>query len=232
MGLSPGTPGPERAISPLTIAVPEHIACMAEATTRGPSTPTRDTPAPAGTIGGMSEPRWLTQNEQRAWRAFLFAGLLVDDHLDRQLRRDAHMSHDYYGMLARLSEAPGLSLRMSDLAERTASSPSRLTHAVTNLEKLGWVARRAARPIGRVQFAVLTPAGTEALALAAPGHVEAVRHCLFDALERGTGRAARATSWPPSFVTSTPTSPSAPVWVSRPRSRPDRPQLRQAGADA
>jgi len=92
------------------------------------------------------------------------------------------MSHDYYGMLARLSEAPGLSLRMSDLAERTASSPSRLTHAVTNLEKLGWVTRQGCPTDRRVQLAVLTPAGKEALALAAPGHVEAVRHCLFDAL--------------------------------------------------
>lgn len=131
----------------------------------------------------MSEPRWLSQGEQRAWRAFLFAGLLVDDHLDRQLRRDSHMSHDYYGMLARLSEQPERMLRMSDLAERTASSPSRLTHAVTNLEKLGWVVRQPCPTDRRVQFAVLTPAGAEALAAAAPGHVEAVRHCLFDALD-------------------------------------------------
>ena len=130
----------------------------------------------------MSETKWLSQPEQRAWRAFLFAGLLVEEHLDRQLRRDSHMSHDYYGMLARLSEAPDLALRMSDLAERTASSPSRLTHAVTNLEKLGWVVRRPCPTDRRVQFAVLTNAGAEALAAAAPGHVDAVRHCLFDAL--------------------------------------------------
>ena len=130
----------------------------------------------------MSEPRWLTDEEQRAWRAFLFANLLVSSALDHQLRRDSHGSLDYYGMLARLSEAPERSLRMSDLAEMTASSPSRLTHAVANLEKLGWVERRPCAHDRRVQYAVLTDAGFAALEAAAPGHVEAVRRCLFGPL--------------------------------------------------
>jgi len=130
----------------------------------------------------MSEPRWLTPNEQAAWRAFLFASLLVEQQLDHQLRRDAHMSHDYYGMLARLSEAPDRALRMSDLAEQTASSPSRLTHAVTNLERLGWVTRRPCPIDRRVQYAVLTDEGHDALEAAAGGHVDAVRATVFDGL--------------------------------------------------
>ena len=130
----------------------------------------------------MSEPRWLTEHEQAAWRAFLFANLLVSSELDHQLRRDSHLSHDYYGMLARLSEAPDQMLRMSDLAVMTASSPSRLTHAVSNLEKLDFVERRGCPNDRRVQYAVLTEAGRAALDAAGPGHVEAVRRCLFDAL--------------------------------------------------
>lgn len=130
----------------------------------------------------MSEPRWLSADEQLAWRAFLFADLMVSSELDHQLRRDSHMSHDYYGMLARLSEAPERALRMTDLAVMTSSSPSRLTHAVANLEKLGWVIRRPCPTDRRVQHAVLTDAGFQALVDAAPGHVEAVRRCLFDHL--------------------------------------------------
>lgn len=139
-------------------------------------------PGPTGTIGTVSEPRWLSPIEQRAWRAFLFAYLLVDERLDTQLRRDSHIALDYYGMLARLSEAPGRALRMSDLAASTASSPSRLTHAVTNLEKLGWVVRQPCPNDRRVQYAVLTDAGFAVLEGAAPGHVEAVRQTIFDAL--------------------------------------------------
>ncbi len=130
----------------------------------------------------MSEPRWLTPAEQAAWRSFLFAQLLVSDVLDEQLRRDAHMSHDYYGMLARLSEVPERRMRMSDLAEVTASSPSRLTHAISNLVRLGWVTRTPCPEDRRVQFAVLTDEGLAALRRAAPGHVEAVRSAIFDAL--------------------------------------------------
>jgi hypothetical protein len=40
-----------------------------------------------------------------------------------------------------LSDAPGRSLRMSELADSTQSSRSRLSHAVTRLEGLGWVRR-------------------------------------------------------------------------------------------
>ncbi len=130
----------------------------------------------------MSDTRWLTSDEQLAWRAFLFATLLVSTELDHQLRHDSHMSHDYYGMLSRLSEAPNRSLRMSDLAQLTSSSASRLSHAVANLEKLGWIIRRRSATDRRVHFAVLTDVGMQALVDAAPGHIEAVRQYLLDSL--------------------------------------------------
>jgi DNA-binding MarR family transcriptional regulator len=127
--------------------------------------------------------RWLTPDQATAWRAFLAANLLIDAELDTQLRRDSGMSHDYYGMLVQLSEAEGRSMRMSDLAVRSASSTSRISHAVASLERLGWVRReRATAGDKRVQLAVLTDEGFAALAAAAPGHVECVQRTLFDAL--------------------------------------------------
>ncbi len=130
----------------------------------------------------MEEPRWLDTGEQRAWRAFVAATHLLFDQLDRELLRDAGMPHAYYVILARLSEAPGRAMRMSDLAERSQSSRSRLSHAVSRLEERGWVRRQVCPDDGRGQLAVLTDDGFAALEAAAPVHVEGVRIHLFDQL--------------------------------------------------
>ena len=83
--------------------------------------------------------RWLTPAEQSAWRNFGEAHRLVFAQLERQLQTDHDLSHADYEILVRLSEAAGRRLRMSDLAEATLSSRSRLSHAVARLEALGWV---------------------------------------------------------------------------------------------
>lgn len=126
--------------------------------------------------------RWLDPDEQRTWRAFLAASRALMDTLDRELQRDAGMPHAYYEILVRLSEAPGRRLRMSELAEATGSSRSRLSHAVARLEAAGWVRREDCPTDRRGQIAVLTDAGFTTLAAAAPGHVDGVRRHLFDAL--------------------------------------------------
>jgi len=129
-----------------------------------------------------AEPRWLDAEEQKAWRAWLYSTLLLQDQLDRELTREAGISHAYYEVLVQLSEAPGRMLRMSQLAERSLSSRSRLSHAVSRLEERGWVRRQVCEEDGRGQLAVLTDAGFAALEAAAPVHVESVRTHLFDQL--------------------------------------------------
>ncbi|GIJ79052.1 MarR family transcriptional regulator [Micromonospora phaseoli] len=126
--------------------------------------------------------RWLTPDEQRTWRAFLTASRALMDTLDRELQRDAGMPHAYYEILVRLSEAPERRLRMSELADASGSSRSRLSHAVARLEAAGWVRREDCPTDRRGQIALLTDAGFAELAAAAPGHVEGVRRHLFDAL--------------------------------------------------
>lgn len=130
----------------------------------------------------MSDPRWLNDNEQRAWRAFLSANRLLSDRLDRQLQRDAGIPHTYYEILVRLSEVPGRALRMSRLAEYSLSSRSRLSHAVARMEEAGWVRRTECETDRRGAVCELTEAGFAALEQAAPGHVGEVRRCLFDQL--------------------------------------------------
>ena len=129
-----------------------------------------------------AEPRWLDPEEQKAWRAWLFSSLLLQDRLDRELTHATGISHAYYEILVHLSEAPNRMLRMSQLAERSLSSRSRLSHAVSRLEERGWVRRQVCPDDGRGQLAVLTDEGFAALEAAAPIHVEGVRAHLFDQL--------------------------------------------------
>jgi DNA-binding MarR family transcriptional regulator len=130
----------------------------------------------------MSEPRWLDAEERRTWIAYIDLSMLLDDYLDRQLRRDAGITHLDYALLNFLNGEPEAALGMSELAERLKITRSRLTHAVTRLEKAGHVGRREHPTDRRGQIAALTPAGRELLERAAPGHVEAVRHAVFDTL--------------------------------------------------
>ena len=113
----------------------------------------------------------------------------------------------YYLILAMLSDVPGRTLRMSDLAAVTQSSQSRLSHAVSRLERNGWVRRTPCPDDRRSTLAQLTDAGFAALAEAAPGHVP----------RRAQARVRPAQ--PPSRSTSCGRS-SRPCWTgSPPRAR-------------
>lgn len=127
--------------------------------------------------------RWLSEDEQRTWRALLDLNRLLQESTDRQLQRDSGIPVTYYAILVTLSEAPDRSMRMSALADALEGSQSRLSHAVSRLEDRGWVERRRCPSDGRGWFAVLTDAGMDALRSAAPGHVEHVREVVFDVLD-------------------------------------------------
>ncbi|HET6344733.1 MAG TPA: MarR family transcriptional regulator [Myxococcota bacterium] len=130
----------------------------------------------------MQAPRWLTTQERASWLSLAAMLIKLPCALDAQLQRDAGLSHFEYQVLAGLSEAPERSLRMSELAVLANGSLSRLSHVVNRLEKRGWV-RRATDPAdGRFTLAVLTEKGWEKVVETAPGHVEAVRSFVFDAL--------------------------------------------------
>lgn len=126
--------------------------------------------------------KWLTKEQQRAWRAFVEAIRLLQESLDAQLQADADMPHAYYEILVRLAEAPNRRLRMAELATGTQSSRSRVSHAVARLEERGWIRREPCASDRRGQLAVLTDEGYDALAAASPGHVAQVRATVIDAL--------------------------------------------------
>ena len=101
---------------------------------------------------------------------------------DAQLQKEAGISNFEYMVLSSLSEAPGRTLRMSELAAMASGSLSRLSHVVSRLESRGWVRREACPGDGRFINAVLTDDGWAKVVATAPGHVAAVRRLLIDVL--------------------------------------------------
>ena len=71
-------------------------------------------------------PRWLSPGEQHTWREAIEAWQWLLASVDAQLQRDSGMPLAYYEILVRLSEAPDRSLRMTQLAEASSSSKSRV----------------------------------------------------------------------------------------------------------
>ena len=137
------------------------------------------------------EPRWLDAEESQAWRALAKTLERLPAALDAQLRRDAGISHFEYQVLALLSEAPGRTLRMSELAMWAGSSLPRLSQVVARLEQRGWVRRTPDPADGRYTLATLTGQGQAKVTQAAPGHVQEVRRLVFDPLTKAQSRQLR-----------------------------------------
>ena len=131
------------------------------------------------------QPRWLGPGELDAWLPIGGLLLKLPAALDTQMLRDSGVSHFEYLVLATLSEAPGRTRRMSELAMLANGSLSRLSHVVKRLEGRGWVERRPCPGDGRFTNAVLTDQGWQKVLASAPGHVEAVRTLVLDVLTPG-----------------------------------------------
>jgi len=124
--------------------------------------------------------RWLSAEEESAWRAVGGVMHQLRAALESQLERDSELSFIEYYVLARLSEEPDRTLRMKELAVVINASLSRLSHLVTRLEKWGLVRREPDPANGRHTNAILTDAGYARLVASAPAHVAAVRQLVID----------------------------------------------------
>jgi DNA-binding MarR family transcriptional regulator len=133
------------------------------------------TPTPEAT-------QWLSSAEEASWRLIAQVMVKLPWALECQLQRDAGLSFIEYHALARLSEDPGHTLRMSELAMLTNASLSRLSHLVKRLESRGLVRREVDPADGRFTNAILTKTGYKLLVASAPGHVARVRSLVIDGL--------------------------------------------------
>jgi DNA-binding MarR family transcriptional regulator len=137
---------------------------------------------PARRDPGEHPVSWLTAAELDSWLSVVRLMTWLPWSIDQQLRRDSNLAIVEYQVLARLSNQPGRTLRMSSLADLANASLSRLSHLVTRLEARGLVRREPDPEDGRFTNAILTDKGYQILAEAAPGHVAHVRSLVIDVL--------------------------------------------------
>ena len=138
--------------------------------------------AERGSTGTRRRPRWLSDEEQRAWRALINVTSGVLATLDGELRAEHGLSLGEYEVLVLLSETAEHSLRMTDLAGHLRLSPSGITRRIDGLVRGGLVERRQCPSDRRGSNAVLTAEGMRRLVAAAPTHVRGVRAHFVDQL--------------------------------------------------
>lgn len=132
---------------------------------------------------------WLDEEQQGYWRAWLSASILLQERLGRELQAQHGLTMADYEILVRLSESPERRMRMSELADRTLSSRSRLSHQIDRMERADLVTREHCTEDRRGAWAVLSDHGWDVLVAAAPDHVESVRAHLVDVLSPNEFRA-------------------------------------------
>ncbi|MGQ0464460.1 MAG: MarR family winged helix-turn-helix transcriptional regulator [Sporichthyaceae bacterium] len=132
----------------------------------------------------MDEPRWLDEDEQRAWRGLIAMWTQLSAELARQMAANSDLSMAEFGVLVALTDTCGGRVRAYELAQTLQWEKSRLSHQLTRMAKRGLIERDDCTSDGRGQFVAVTEAGRRVIAAAAPPHVEAVRTLFLDALSR------------------------------------------------
>lgn len=126
--------------------------------------------------------KWLTKDQQANWRAWITTSTLLQEQLSRELQESHGLTITDYEILVRLSETKERSVRMSELADKTLLSRSRLSHQIDRMERAGLVERTVCPDDRRGQLCVLTDKGWKTLVAAAPDHVAGVRAHFVDVL--------------------------------------------------
>jgi DNA-binding MarR family transcriptional regulator len=131
----------------------------------------------------VTEPRWLDEREQRAWRGYLAMQAQLQARLHRRLQADSGLSYADFDVLVALTDRGDDRVRVLELAEALQWEKSRLSHHLSRMQKRGLVEREECADDARGAFVVLTAEGRRAIEGAAPAHIEAVRELMFDALD-------------------------------------------------
>jgi DNA-binding MarR family transcriptional regulator len=125
---------------------------------------------------------WLDTGQQRAWLAYIRVQLRLTYEMNRQLLADSRMSLPDYDVLTALSVAEEGRMQITVLAAQIGWERSRVSHHVRRMNARGLVTCDLSAADRRVTEVTLADQGRQALAAAAPGHVDLVRHLFFGGL--------------------------------------------------
>ena len=137
-------------------------------------------------------PERLSEPGLAAWRAFLGSYAIVRDHLERELDESRGLPLSWYEVLVRLSDAPGGSLRMQQLARGVFLSKSGLTQVATRMEAAGLIRREPCPSDRRGINAVITPEGSRVAKRAAVIHLGGIQAHFASHLDDGELKALAA----------------------------------------
>ncbi|MEV5169506.1 MarR family winged helix-turn-helix transcriptional regulator [Streptomyces flaveolus] len=124
--------------------------------------------------------RWLTPEEQHAWRSFIRLHDTLRGRLSRSLQAESNVSATDFAVLVELTDVPDGRRRFQELARALEWEKSRMSHHVARMVKRGLVVREECPEDGRGAFVVITDEGRAMIEAAAPRHVEAVRELFLD----------------------------------------------------
>ncbi len=130
----------------------------------------------------MPKARWLTEREERAWRALQFMQLRLEGELARQLAAESGLSYPDYLVLVALTDRSDGRMRLYELGEVLGWEKSRLSHHVTRMTGRGLVTKERCDTDRRGAFVRVTTRGRKEIKAAAPGHVALVRRLFIDRL--------------------------------------------------
>ena len=130
----------------------------------------------------MSDVRWLTDREERAWRALQFMQMRLEGELARQLTADSGLSYPDYLVLVALTDRPDGRMRLFELAGVLGWEKSRASHHIGRMVERGLVKKRKCDSDRRGFYVVVTARGRRDIEAAAPGHVATVRRLFVDRL--------------------------------------------------
>jgi DNA-binding MarR family transcriptional regulator len=139
----------------------------------------------------VDEVRWLGEDEQGAWRAWLAVGAQLSSRLHRELQAQSGLSLADYDVLVALTDSPTGSLRMYEVCDRLQWEKSRLSKQVARMAARGLVVRRGSAEDRRGAVVELTDEGLASIRSAAPAHAELVRRLVFDGLTPAQVRSFR-----------------------------------------
>jgi DNA-binding MarR family transcriptional regulator len=130
----------------------------------------------------MAKVRWLTEREERAWRAVQLMQMRLEGELGRQLAADSRLSYPDYLVLVALTDRDDGRMRLFELAATLGWEKSRASHHVNRMVGRGLVTKERCDSDRRGAYVVATEHGRREIAAAAPGHVATVRRLFVDRL--------------------------------------------------
>lgn len=133
-------------------------------------------------LSSMTEPRWLSDEEQALWRLLLRVIQKMDRCIDTTLQLGSDISSSEFAVLVHLSETEECGLRLRDLCQALDWDRSRASHQITRMERRGLVQKKRCEGDARGVLVAITEDGMRRIGQAAPEHVESVRRLLFDHL--------------------------------------------------